>query len=125
MLVKAAGEDASLLQQQHLLVEKMANTSSFTVSPDAEKPEASAVVLGAGLESYITLAGLVDFVAERARLTKERMKLQKDEERLAKKLSNQGFLAKAAAEIIEKDRAKHAELAAKIKRIAEQLSELD
>ena len=53
------------------------------------------------------------------------MKLQKDEERLAKKLSNQGFLAKAAAEIIEKDRAKHAELAAKIKRIAEQLSELD
>ena len=54
----------------------------------------------------------------------EREKLAKDEQKLAKKLSNEGFLAKAAAEIIEKDRAKHAELADKIARIDEQLAEL-
>ena len=35
-----------------------------------------------------------------------------------------GFLAKAALEIIEKDRAKHADLAANIARIDEQLAEL-
>ena len=62
--------------------------------------------------------------AERARLEKEREKLSKDEQKLAKKLSNQGFLAKAAPEIIEKDRAKHADLAEKIARIDEQLADL-
>ena len=73
---------------------------------------------------YIILAGLVDFEAERARLAKEREKLSKDEQKLAKKLSNLGFLAKAAPEIIEKDRAKHADLAEKIARIDEQLADL-
>ena len=57
-------------------------------------------------------------------MKKELEKLATDEAKLAKKLSNQGFLAKAAAEIIEKDRAKHADLAAKIARIEEQLAEL-
>ena len=83
------------------------------------------MVLGSGIESFVVLAGLVDFEAERARLAKEREALAKDEAKLAKKLSNEGFLAKAAAEIIEKDRAKHADLADKIARIDEQLAELD
>ena len=124
IVVKAEAADASLLDAQRGLVEGMANTASLTIATDAAKPEASTVVLGSGLETYIVLAGLVDFDAERARLTKEREKLGKDEAKLAKKLSNEGFLAKAAPEIIEKDRAKHAELADKIARIDEQLAEL-
>ena len=124
VVVKAQGADAALLEAQRSLVESMGNTASFTISADAEKPEASTVVLGSGLEVYIILAGLVDFDAERARLEKEREKLSKDEQKLAKKLSNQGFLAKAAPEIIEKDRAKHADLAEKIARIDEQLADL-
>ena len=93
-------------------------------SAHAAKPESSTVVLGSGIEAYIVLAGLVDFDAERARLQKEREKLAKDEAKLAKKLSNEGFLAKAAPEIIEKDRAKHADLAETIAKIDEQLAEL-
>ena len=41
-----------------------------------------------------------------------------------KKLSNPGFLAKASPEIVEKDRAKHAELADKLQRIEVQIAEL-
>ena len=62
--------------------------------------------------------------AERARLTKERATLQKDEAKFAKKLSNPGFLAKAAPEIVEKDTAKLAELRDKLARVEEQLAEL-
>ena len=124
VVVKASAADVALLDEQRSLVEGMANTTSFVVSETAEKPEASAVVLGSGIESYIVLAGLVDFDAERARLQKEREKLSKDEQKLAKKLSNQGFLAKAAPEIIAKDRAHHEELADKITRIDTQLAEL-
>ena len=124
VVVKAEGTDASLLEAQRGLVMNMANTSSLAIAADAQKPEASTVVLGSGVETYIVLAGLVDFDAERARLQKEREKLAKDEQKLAKKLSNEGFLAKAAPEIIQKDRDKHADLADKIARIDEQLAEL-
>ena len=50
--------------------------------------------------------------------------LQKDEAKFAKKLSNPGFLAKAAPEIVEKDTAKLAELRDKLARVEEQLAEL-
>ena len=124
VVVKAEPDDVKLLEAQRALVENMANTSSFSIGAHAAKPESSTVVLGSGIEAYIVLAGLVDFDAERARLQKEREKLAKDEAKLAKKLSNEGFLAKAAPEIIEKDRAKHADLAETIAKIDEQLAEL-
>ena len=124
VVVKAQKNDADLLDAQRSLVQNMANTASLTIAADAVKPDASTVVLGNGIEVFIVLAGLVDFDAERARLAKEREKLEKDEQKLAKKLSNQGFLAKAAPEIIQKDRDKHEELAGKIARIDEQLAEL-
>ena len=56
--------------------------------------------------------------------SRERATLQKDEAKFAKKLSNPGFLAKAAPEIVEKDTAKLAELRDKLARVEEQLAEL-
>ena len=44
--------------------------------------------------------------------------------KLEKKLSNEGFLAKAAPEIIEKDRARAAELAETVATLESQLAEL-
>ena len=124
VVVKADAADVALLEAQRGLVESMGNTASFAVAADAAKPASSAVVLVAGMEAYIVLAGLVDFDAERARLGKEREKLAKDEQKLDKKLANPGFLSKAAPEIIEKDRAHHAELVEQIARIDAQLAEL-
>ena len=67
-----------------------------------------------GCEVYCELSGLVDFKAERDRLVKEQEKLhEKRSAKVEKKLSNPGYLAKAKPEIIEKDKAKHAELEAK------------
>ncbi|RDB60880.1 valine--tRNA ligase [Gordonibacter sp. 28C] len=122
--VKAGEADVALLEAQRGLIEGMGNTSSLAVAADAEKPAESSAVLGAGLEVYIVLSGLVDFAAERARLEKERAKLAADAGKLEKKLSNPGFLAKAAPEIVEKDRAKHAELADKLARVEAQLAEI-
>ena len=57
-------------------------------------------------------------------LRKEREKAAAELERLGKKLSNEGFLAKAAPEIVEKDRARAAELADELALIDAQLAEL-
>jgi len=87
------------------------------------KPAQSAATVAEGLEIYVSLVGLVDFEAEKARLTKERDKVAKDLAKLEKKLSNEGFLAKAAAEIIEKDRNKAADLRKALTKFDAQLEE--
>lgn len=122
--VKASAEDTELLLQQKALVLGLGNVSAFEVSPDAQKPAESSVSLGSGLEIYVSLHGLVDFAAERARLEKERTKLAADAAKFEKKLSNPGFLAKAAPEIIAKDKAKLADLTDKLGRIDTQLAEI-
>ena len=123
--VKVADEaDAALLIAQEHLVRQLANVEEFDVAVEASKPAESAVVLGSGLEVYIVLAGHVDFAAERARLVKEREGVAKDAAKFEKKLSNPGFLTKAAPEIVEKDRAKLADLTDKLARLDAQIAEL-
>ena len=123
--MKVADEaDAALLLGQEHLVRQLANVEEFDVAVEASKPAESAVVLGSGLEVYIVLAGHVDFAAERARLVKEREGVAKDAAKFEKKLSNPGFLAKAAPEIVEKDRAKLADLTDKLVRLDAQIAEL-
>ena len=116
--------DAALLIAQEHLVRQLANVEEFDVAVEASKPAESAVVLGSGLEVYIVLAGHVDFAAERARLVKEREGVAKDAAKFEKKLSNPGFLTKAAPEIVEKDRAKLADLTDKLARLDAQIAEL-
>uniref|UniRef100_A0A7C9KCK0 Valine--tRNA ligase n=1 Tax=Muribaculaceae bacterium Z82 TaxID=2304548 RepID=A0A7C9KCK0_9BACT len=124
VVVKAGADDAELLQAQRALIEGMANTASLSIAPDADKPAQASVALVPGLEVYVQLTGLVDFDAERARLRKEQAKLAKDAEKFRKKLSNPGFLAKAAQEIVEKDTAKLAELEEALAKVEAQLAEL-
>jgi len=72
----------------------------------------------------VPLEGLVDFAAERARVSKELTSAEGDLERVNKKLANEGFLAKAAAEVVDKERAKAAELADAVSKLTAQLGEL-
>ena len=125
VVLRAGFENAHVLEGLKSQIVSMARASELSiVSSDAHKPAESACVVAHGCEVYCVLTGLIDFEAERARLTKERATLQKDEAKFAKKLSNPGFLSKAAPEIVEKDTAKLAELRDKLARVEEQLAEL-
>ena len=125
VVLRAGFENARVLEGLKSQIISMARASELSIVPsDAHKPAESACVVAHGCEVYCVLTGLIDFEAERARLTKERATLQKDEAKFAKKLSNPGFLAKAAPEIVEKDTTKLAELRDKLARVEEQLAEL-
>ena len=124
VVVKAGEQDVELLNAQAGLLESLGNVSELAIAVDAVKPAESSVSLAAGLEVYVCLAGHVDFAAEKVRLEKEQGKLSVDVAKLEKKLSNPGFLAKAAQDVIDKDKAKLAELSDKLSRVTAQLSEL-
>src|SRR5690554_3513001 len=66
------------------------------------------------------MAGLIDKDAELARLDKEITRLQGEVKRIGGKLANEGFVAKAPAAVIDKDRAKLEEAEKALTQLSEQ-----
>lgn len=123
-LVKLSNErDLDLIAKQQELIMGLGRCSKLELSLDAQKPAQSATFVGANAEVFMILAGLIDFEAEKKRLEKELEQCKKDFERFNKKLSNEGFLSKAAPEIIQKDTAKRDSLALTIERLEAQLKD--
>ncbi len=85
--------------------EKLASASEVTVAESGELENAVQIVAD-GAVLYIPLADVVDVEKETARLTKEKERLSGEIERINKKLSNEGFVSKAPAAVIEGERAK-------------------
>lgn len=75
----------------------------------AEKPENAMTAITRGMEIFVPLKGLIDIDREVARLEKERAELDKELARVNGKLANAGFLDKAPADVVEKERAKQRE----------------
>ena len=113
-----------LFNEQSDLICALGRISVATVGLDADKPAESSLVLANGAELFVVLSGLVDFNAERARLEKEIAKLEKDHLKYSKKLNNPGFLANAAPEVIEKDKAKVADMEERLRQMRAQLADM-
>jgi valyl-tRNA synthetase len=124
VIVRAGEAERLLLENQAGVIRSLAGIGALTIDQFAEKPAHSSVAVAAGSELYIPLEGIVDFAHERARVGKELEAAHADLEKLTRKLANEGFLAKAAAEVIEKDRARAGELADAVWKLTAQLAEL-
>ncbi len=72
-----------------------------------------------GVDIYVEVAGLIDVEKELSRIDSELKAVEKELSRVNGKLSNEQFLTKAPAEIIEKERAIAAELAEKQNKLLE------
>jgi valyl-tRNA synthetase len=88
------------------------------------KPENAMTAVVSGVEIYLPLKGLIDVEKESARLNKELATLDKEIARIEGKLSNEGFVAKAPAEVIAKEKAKAGEYQEKQTTIRERLAYL-
>ena len=86
-------------------------------------PEAATALAGV-MNVLIPMSGLIDKAAESARLNKEIVRLGKEAERGAAKLGNADFLGRAPAEVVEKERARVAELQIAVAKLEEQLARI-
>ena len=84
---------------------KLASASEVELVDEYTADDAVMIATDAG-NMYIPLAEVIDFEKERARLTAEMKKNEGEIERIEKKLSNEGFVSKAPAAVIEGERAK-------------------
>ena len=74
---------------------------------------------------YLPLAGLVDLRQERERLDKEMAGAKQQLERVRGKLGNPGFVGKAPAAVVERERTREKELEALIVQLEARLEELE
>ena len=84
--------------------EKLAGASKVEFTPCSD-PNAVQIVAGSAT-LFVPLADIIDFEKEKERLNGEKKKTISEIERLEKKLSNEGFVAKAPAAVIEGEKAK-------------------
>ncbi len=84
---------------------KLASASSVTVASEYHDDK-SVQTVSENAVIYIPLAEMIDFEKELARLEGEKKNTIFEIERLEKKLSNEGFVAKAPAAVVEGEKAK-------------------
>ncbi|MDA3846806.1 MAG: class I tRNA ligase family protein, partial [Vallitaleaceae bacterium] len=126
--VFVVSEDAAvkkIFEEGKVFFATLGYASKVTIQDDNNgiDPDAVSVVIQ-GATIYMPFTELVDIDKEIERLSGEKDKLLKEIVRVTKKLSNQGFVAKAPAEVIEEERAKQEKYEQMLTQVEERLQAL-
>ena len=125
VLLKNVNEnDQRRLNENEQFLSSLAKLESVTVLTDEEQGPASASAVVGDLSVLIPMAGLIDKEAELTRLDKAIEKLEKETAKVRGKLSNENFVSKAPAAVIEKEQAKLAEAESTLTKILAQKEQI-
>lgn len=123
MLARPGWED--VLEEAAPVFARLAGVSeTMLISTREQAGEKTATGVTLAGEMFIPLGDLVDYAKEIARLKKELDAVRKDMERAEGKLSSEGFLAKAPAQLVEQEREKLAKNREKAESLEERIREL-
>jgi valyl-tRNA synthetase len=120
IVANASASDQRRLADFEPLLNKLSKLESVRVLAAGEEAPMSATTLVGDMEVLVPMAGLIDKDAELARLDKEIGRLEGEVKRVGGKLANEGFVAKAPAEVLEKERAKLTEAEQALAKMVEQ-----
>jgi valyl-tRNA synthetase len=118
----AASDKAAPLGAASALIQRLARCE--VIIGAAPSGAAAQAVLTSGLELSLPLEGMVDLAKERARLQGELSNLSKQLDALRGRLSNEKFTAKAPAAVVDAERAKEREWAARCAQLEQKVQEL-
>ena len=119
----AAPEVQESFKQNRTIIEKLANVDSIDFARDslAKVPSAHST---ARFDFAVVYEKKVDVAAERDRLKKELARLEAERTNAGRQLSNDGFLRKAPANVVDGVRSRKAELDALVEKLRRALDEL-
>ena len=126
VFVVSADEDTrEIFEKSKVFFKTLAYASDVTVQSDKTGIDDDAVsVVIENAVIYMPFAELVDIAKEIERLEKEKEKMLKEIERVEKKLSNQGFVAKAPQKVIDEEKAKGEKYKAILAQVEERLAQM-
>jgi valyl-tRNA synthetase len=120
LLTNLSTQDKLRLENTQQYLSMLAKLETIDILVEGEQAPASATALVGEMEIMIPMAGLIDKEAELARLQKAADKLMTEVARTQGKLSNESFVGKAPAQVIDKEKAKLADAQMQLSKIQEQ-----
>lgn len=128
LLDNISDEETARLSRIENQFKSLAKVDTLTIvnagdSSDKELPLSSSSMVGQ-LKVLVPMKGLIDPTAELNRLAKAQEKLTKQAESLRSKLSNEAFVSKAPANVVESEKAKLAEMDTQLAEMHKQIEQL-
>ncbi len=111
-----------LIDGQMSYIKRLSSAGSAITGADLKRPELSAIMVFAGGEIYIPLAGIIDIDKEKGGMERKLKNINDEIFRIENKLSNQSFIEKAPQEIVRKEKEKHKELMDQKERITSNIA---
>jgi valyl-tRNA synthetase len=115
---------AADFQALRTFITLLAGVGKFETGPNVAKPKQAASQVTPEFEAYVSLVGLIDPAAEVKRLEKQLADKRKQLDGTKGKLANEGFVARAPAEVVAQQRELVAELGKQIASIEETIRDL-
>ena len=115
---------AEFFRTHEALIGLLVNSSELTLSESRGDTTGSVPVAGLGFEAFVFVRDVIDLPKQIERLEKEAKRLSGLIEGSEKKLANERFTGNAPAEVVEKERAKLAELSERRTKIASYVADL-
>lgn len=106
-----------------VFMQRLASASEVEIA-DSFEIEGAVSIVTADAKIYIPMGELVDFEAEKARLAKELAAVQKDLDFVNNKLSNENFVSRAPAAVVEAQKEAKAKYEEKIAMLNESIAKL-
>lgn len=128
LLDNISDEETARLSRIENQFKSLAKVDTLTIvnagdGADKELPLSSSSMVGQ-LKVLVPMKGLIDPTAELNRLAKAQEKLVKQAESLRSKLSNEAFVSKAPANVVESEKAKLAEMDSQLAEMNKQIEQL-
>lgn len=128
LLNNISDEETARLSRIENQFKSLAKVDTLTIvnagdGSDKELPLSSSSMVGQ-LKVLVPMKGLIDPTAELNRLAKAQEKLTKQAESLRSKLSNESFVSKAPANVVESEKAKLAEMDTQLAEMHKQIEQL-
>ena len=128
LLDNISDEETARLSRIENQFKSLAKVDTLTIvnagdGADKELPLSSSSMVGQ-LKVLVPMKGLIDPTAELNRLAKAQEKLTKQAESLRSKLSNESFVSKAPANVVEAEKAKLAEMDTQLAEMNKQIEQL-
>lgn len=128
LLDNISDEETARLSRIENQFKSLAKVDTLTIvnagdGADKELPLSSSSMVGQ-LKVLVPMKGLIDPTAELNRLAKAQEKITKQAESLRSKLSNEAFVSKAPANVVESEKAKLAEMDTQLAEMNKQIEQL-
>jgi valyl-tRNA synthetase len=124
LVIRNVGRNQALIESFDEIIRTLGRIEEMTLGQDLEKPEQSATTVVQKMELFVPLKGLINLDLENSRLSKRLSELEGHLTGIKKKLSNDNFVSRAPANVVDYEKKKLEDMTAEFELVKANLEML-